>query len=104
MKTLLLAFTLLAACAPPVSAQGSFPSHPVKVIVPQPPGGGFDFVARLLADRMGKQTGQAFVVENKPGSGTLVGTDFVAKAAPDGYTLLTGSVSNLALNPGLYRN
>jgi len=72
--------------------------------VPQPPGGGFDFVARLLADRMGKQTGQAFIVENKPGSGTLVGTDFVAKAAPDGYTLLTGSVSNLALNPGLYRN
>ena len=85
-------------------AQGVYPSRPVKVIVPQPPGGGFDLVGRLLADRMGKQMGQAFVVENKPGSGTLVGTDFVAKAAPDGYTLLTGSVSNLALNPGLYRN
>jgi len=49
---------------------------------------------------MGRQMGQTFVVENKPGSGTLVGTDFVAKAAPDGYTLLVGSVSNLALNPG----
>jgi tripartite-type tricarboxylate transporter receptor subunit TctC len=88
----------------PAAAQGTYPTHAVKVIVPQPPGGGFDFVARLLSDRMGKQSGQAFVVENKPGSGTLVGTDFVAKAPADGYTLLTGSVSNLALNPGLYRN
>ena len=76
----------------------------VKVIVPQPPGGGFDFVGRLLADRLGKQMGQTFVVENRPGSGTLVGTDAVAKAAPDGYTLLVGSVSNIALNPGLYKN
>ncbi|MFC5496039.1 Bug family tripartite tricarboxylate transporter substrate binding protein [Caenimonas terrae] len=107
MHKLLLAVVLLAAAvfgAVPAGAQGTYPSHPVKVVVPQPPGGGFDFVARLLADRMGRQMGQSFVVENKPGSGTLVGTDFVAKAAPDGYTLLTGSVSNLALNPGLYRN
>jgi tripartite-type tricarboxylate transporter receptor subunit TctC len=107
MNRLLLAFALLAGAfiAPlHATAQTAFPAHPVKVIVPQPPGGGFDFVARVLADRLSKQTGQAFVVENKPGSGTLVGTDFVAKAAPDGYTLLTGSVSNLALNPGLYRN
>ncbi len=85
-------------------AQSAFPNKPVRVIVPQPPGGGFDFVGRLLADRMGKQMGQSFIVENKPGSGTLIGTDFVAKAAPDGYTLLVGSVSNIALNPGLYRN
>ena len=107
MKKLLLAGAMLALAAfgaSPAAAQAAFPSHPVKVIVPQPPGGGFDFVARLLADRMGKQAGQAFVVENKSGSGTLVGTDFAAKAPPDGYTLLTGSVSNLALNPGLYRN
>ena len=107
MNKLLLAAAMLGAIAfgaSQAAAQAAFPSHPVKVIVPQPPGGGFDFVARVLADRMGKQAGQVFVVENKPGSGTLVGTDFVAKAAPDGYTLLTGSVSNLALNPGLYRN
>lgn len=82
----------------------TYPNKVVKVVVPQPPGGGFDFVGRLLADRMGKQMGQSFVVENKPGSGTLIGTDFVAKALPDGYTLLVGSVSNLAINPGLYRN
>ena len=99
--------TLFLACAavlPSAYAQGSYPNKVVKVIVPQPPGGGFDFVGRLLADRLGKQMGQSFVVENKPGSGTLIGTDYVAKSAPDGYTLLTGSVSNMALNPGLYRS
>ncbi len=62
---------------------GNYPNKVVKVIVPQPPGGSFDFVGRLLADRMGKQMGQSFIVENKPVSGTLIGTDFVTKAAPD---------------------
>ncbi len=102
-----VATALLAAAAwlPLAQAQGSpYPNRVVKVVVPQPPGGGFDFVGRLLADRLGKQMGQSVVVENKPGSGTLVGTDLVAKSAPDGYTLLVGSVSNLALNPGLYPN
>ncbi len=94
----------LTAVPQSAAAQGAYPNKVVKVIVPQPPGGGFDFVGRLLADRMGKQIGQSFIVENKPGSGTLIGTDFVAKAAPDGYTLLVGSVSNIALNPGLYRS
>ncbi len=99
------AFLVAAASLSLSHAQGSnFPNKVVKVIVPQPPGGGFDFVGRLLADRMGKQMGQSVIVENKPGSGTLIGTDFVAKSAPDGYTLLVGSVSNIALNPGLYRN
>ncbi len=70
-----------------VSAQ-AFPTKAIKVVVPQPPGGGFDFVGRLMAERLGKQVGQAVVVENRPGSGTLVGTDAVAKAAPDGYTLV----------------
>jgi tripartite-type tricarboxylate transporter receptor subunit TctC len=85
-------------------AQSAYPNKPVRIIVPQPPGGGFDSVGRLLGDRLGKQTSQSFVVENRAGSGTLVGTDLAAKAAPDGYTLLVGSVSNLALNPGLYPN
>ena len=95
-----------AACAlalPTAFGQG-YPNKPVRIVVPQPPGGGFDNVGRLLADRFGKVTGQSFVVENKTGSGTLVGTDFAAKAPADGYTLLVGSVSNLALNPGLYAN
>jgi tripartite-type tricarboxylate transporter receptor subunit TctC len=88
----------------PVAAQTVFPERPLRIIVPQPPGGGFDFVSRVLADRLGKRLGQSVVVDNRPGSGTLVGTDLAAKAAPDGYTLLTGSVSNLAINMGLYRN
>jgi len=94
----------LLGLAPGAWAQVAYPNRPLRVIVPQPPGGGFDFVARQLADRLGKQIGQSVVVENKPGSGTLVGTDAAAKAAPDGYTLLMGSVSNIALNMGLYSN
>ncbi len=95
---------LALACAAPFAQAQAYPSKPVRIIVPQPPGGGFDNVGRLLADRMGKVTGQSFVVENRTGSGTLVGTDAAAKAPADGYTLLVGSVSNLALNPGLYAN
>jgi tripartite-type tricarboxylate transporter receptor subunit TctC len=83
-------------------AQGDFPTRPLKIVVPQPPGGGFDFVGRTLAEQMGKGLGQSVVVENRPGSGTLVGTDAAAKSAPDGYTLLVGSVSNMVLNVGLY--
>ena len=83
-------------------AQAEFPNKPLKIIVPQPPGGGFDFVGRTLAEALAKPLGQGVVVENRPGSGTLVGTDAAAKAAPDGYTLLVGSVSNLVLNAGLY--
>ena len=87
---------------PTVWAQGAYPNRTLRVIVPQPPGGGFDFVARALAERLSKSLGQSVVVENKSGSGTLVGTDAAAKADPDGYSLLLGSVSNIALNMGLY--
>ena len=87
---------------PSAFAQSAYPNRALRVIVPQPPGGGFDFVARVLAERLGKPLGQSVVVENKPGSGTLVGTDAAAKADADGYTLLMGSVSNIALNMGLY--
>ena len=74
----------------------------VKIIVPQPPGGGFDTGARVLADRLSPLLGQPPLVENRPGAGTLVGTEAAAKAPPDGYTLLLGALSNIALNPGLY--
>ena len=94
--------TFLAAFAlAPAQAQ-TYPDRLVKIVVPQPPGGGFDSVARNLADKLGPLLGQPVVVENRPGAGTLVGTEAVAKAAPDGYTLLLGALSNIALNPGLY--
>jgi len=98
-----LAAGWLGSAMAPASAQ-AYPTRGLRVVVPQPPGGGFDRVGRLLAERLATALGQSVVVENRPGSGTLVGTDLVAKAAPDGYTLLVGSVSNLALNPGLYPN
>jgi tripartite-type tricarboxylate transporter receptor subunit TctC len=85
-----------------VPAQSDYPSRPLKIIVPQPPGGGFDFVGRTLAEFLGRALGQAVVVENRPGSGTLVGTEAAAKSTADGYSLLVGSVSNLVLNTGLY--
>jgi len=81
-----------------------FPNRSIKVVVPQPAGGGFDFVARVLADKMAQGVNTGVIVENRTGSGTLVGTDFVAKAPADGYTLLLGSVSNMVLNAGLYKN
>ncbi|MDB5965352.1 MAG: tripartite tricarboxylate transporter substrate binding protein [Polaromonas sp.] len=95
---------LAAFATPAVFAQGTYPNKALRVIVPQPPGGGFDFVGRILADRLGKALYQPVVVENRTGSGTLVGTDLAAKAEPDGYTLLVGSISNLALNMGLYKS
>ena len=81
-----------------------YPSRTVRIVVPQPPGGGTDTIARLIADRLSKQLGQAFIVENRPGAGTLVGTEVVARAAPDGYTLLVGLNGNMAVNPSLYKN
>jgi tripartite-type tricarboxylate transporter receptor subunit TctC len=91
----------LVLAAAPVSAQ-TYPDHAIKLIVPQPPGGGFDTVARILADRLAPLLGQPLVVENRPGAGTLVGTEAAARAPADGYTLLLGALSNIALNPGLY--
>src|SRR6185503_17839200 len=81
-----------------------FPSRPLRVIVPQPPGGGFDLVARTLAEPLAAQLGQPVVVENRPGGGAVVGTDAVAKAEPDGYTILLGASANLVFSAGLYKN
>ena len=83
-------------------AQTSYPDHPVKIIVPIGPGGSYDLVGRHLADVLSKRTGQAFFVENKPGAGTVVGTQAAAQSEPDGYTLLVGGLSNMAFNSALY--
>jgi tripartite-type tricarboxylate transporter receptor subunit TctC len=96
----------LACASAFVSATASaqdFPSRPIRVIVPTAAGGGFDILARYTAQRISETHKISVVVENRPGAGTLAGTEFVAKAAPDGYTLMLGGVSNLALNPALFR-
>src|SRR5690606_1556071 len=84
-----------------VAAQ-SFPSKPVRIVVPYPPGGGVDTLARPLADRLGKLWGATVIVENKPGAGTIIGADAVARAEPDGHTLLLTSDSTITSNPHLY--
>jgi tripartite-type tricarboxylate transporter receptor subunit TctC len=96
-----LSLVLAFACAA-AAAQG-FPNRVIKVVVPQPPGGGFDAVARTMAEPLSQQVGQPVIVENRPGAGTIVGTEAVANGEPDGYTLLLGASANLALNPGLYK-
>lgn len=98
---LLLCLVCTALALSPAAAQ-TYPDHGIKIIVPQPPGGGFDTVARILADRLTPLLGQSVIVENRTGAGTLVGTEAAAKAPADGYTLLLGALSNIALNPGLY--
>jgi tripartite-type tricarboxylate transporter receptor subunit TctC len=97
-------FALCACAALALSAQAEdYPARPVKIVAPNPPGGGFDLVARLVAQQLSQQVGQQFIVENRTGAGTLIGTEAVAKAPADGYTLLVGSFSNIAANVGLYR-
>ncbi len=86
----------------PLIAQG-YPSRPVKLVVPFPPGGSLDFTGRLIAQRLTEMWGQSVVVENKPGAGGNIGADLVAKSAPDGYTILMGALSTHAVNPSLYK-
>jgi tripartite-type tricarboxylate transporter receptor subunit TctC len=96
------ALALLAFDVKGAQAQTTYPDHPVKIIVPIGPGGSYDLVGRYLADALSKRTGQAFFVENKPGAGTVVGTQAAAQSEPDGYTLMVGGLSNMAFNSALY--
>ena len=79
-----------------------YPSHPVSFIVPFAPGGGTDILARLLGQKLETRLGKSFVVENRPGSGTVIATNFIAKSPPDGYTIMM-SVSSLAIDATLYK-
>jgi tripartite-type tricarboxylate transporter receptor subunit TctC len=98
-----IAATVVAGAAP-AQAQSGYPERPVKIIVPIGPGGSYDLVGRYLADALSKRTGQSFFVENKPGAGTVVGTQAAAQSEPDGYTLVVGGLSNMAFNSALYSN
>lgn len=99
----LIAWASLAICAaaPSAMAQAVYPSKPITLVVTYPPGGGADAMARLIAPKMGEALGQAIVIDNKPGAGGQIGAAAVAKAAPDGYTLMLDA-SSFAVNPSLY--
>ena len=92
----------LVFTAPDTLRAQSYPARSVTLIVPSAAGGGTDTIARLIGDQLSKQLGQGFVVENRTGAGMLVGTTAVAKAAPDGYTLLVGLNGNMTVNPSLF--
>jgi tripartite-type tricarboxylate transporter receptor subunit TctC len=98
MKKVVMAALLLCA-AVTASAQPSYPGRPIRLIVPYPPGGNVDITARIVGPVLGEIVGQTIVVDNRSGAGGNVGAGMVAKAAPDGYTLLMGSSAPLAINP-----
>src|SRR5258706_15511146 len=101
LLSLLLSMSVLSALAQPAFAQ-PYPTRPVRVLVGFTPGGGTDIMARLLAPKLAESLHQQFVVENRPGAATNVATEMVAKAQPDGYTLLF-TTSALAINASLYK-
>src|SRR6185437_10057035 len=97
----LAAIALFALTA--VAARGdTFPSRPIRIVVPFAAGGATDLIARVVGQKLTESLGQAVVVENRPGASGMIGADLVAKAPPDGYTLLMASTAEIAINPSLY--
>jgi tripartite-type tricarboxylate transporter receptor subunit TctC len=97
-----LVFLVTAGLLSPIAAYAQYPDRPIKLIVPFGPGGFTDVVARILGQKLSVAMGQQFVIENKPGAGSTIGTDFVAKSAPDGYTLVMVSTAHV-LGPWVYK-
>ena len=99
----IFAAALLAACATVASAQ-DYPTKPIKLIVPFPPAGGTDILARVVAQKLSDADKWTVVIDNRPGAGGNIGVDAAAKSPPDGYTLVMGQTSNLAINPTLFKD
>lgn len=99
----LMTFAVLSIATTCAAAPIDFPNRPVRVIVPQPPGASTDLTARLVAQKLADALGQPVIVDNRPGAGSIIGTDLVAKATPDGYTLLVVA-SSITINPSLHPN
>lgn len=104
-RRVLLSATAGALALPQMArAQAAWPDRPVRLVVPFAPGGGTDLLARVVAQHLGERIGQPVIVENRAGAGGTVGSELVARSAPDGYTLLMGHIGTLAVNPSLYPN
>jgi len=102
LRRVTAAAALLLFCIGAAFAQ-SYPNRPVKIVVPFPAGGGTDALARFIAKGMEQRLGQPFIIENRGGAGTTLGATAVARAEPDGYTILIGTASTFAAAPGLYK-
>lgn len=96
------ALAILLFAASSAIAQ-NYPTKPVRIIVPTAPGGGYDFIGRTIGEKLSQELGQGFVVENRTGAGSLVGTQAAAAAPADGYTIVVGGLANMAFNAGLYK-
>jgi tripartite-type tricarboxylate transporter receptor subunit TctC len=104
LKSAGLALVLAAQCVTGSAFAADYPTKPIKIVVPYAPGGGADSVARIVAKKVSESVGQAIVIENKGGAGAILGTDQVAKAEPDGYTLLLGQSGPISINPAVYKS
>lgn len=98
-----LACALLLACTPAL-AQSTYPNKPVRIVVPYPPGGTTDLLARLLAAKLGEKLGQSFTVDNRAGASGAIGSQLVAKSPADGYTLVMATISSHGINAALHKN
>jgi tripartite-type tricarboxylate transporter receptor subunit TctC len=103
-RTVLCLSLLLALAAPLTARAQTYPTRPVILVSPFPPGGSVSLVARIVAEKMSETLGQSIIVENRGGAGGTIGARYVTKAAPDGYTLLLGYTGTLAIGPTLYAN
>jgi tripartite-type tricarboxylate transporter receptor subunit TctC len=101
MRLSVLLVCWIAGAVAPVAAQ-TYPVKPVRWVVPSTPGDGSDITGRLIADRISRDLGQPVVIDNKPGAGGVLGSDAVAKAAPDGYTMIVGNAGSHGVNAGIY--
>ena len=102
-KSVSAALMLLLACAPAVFAQPqAYPSKPIRIVVPYPAGGGIDVISRVAGQRLSQRLGQPVLIDNRPGAGTILAAELVAKAAPDGYTLMITTDSTVTINQHLY--
>ncbi len=98
-----LAFGSSAQTQSPAAAAGqAYPAKPIRIVVPYPAGGGIDIISRVMGERLTQRLGQPVLIDNRPGGGTILAADLVAKAAPDGYTLMITTDSTITINPHLY--
>jgi len=102
MRFIAVALACVFGVAGTTAAQPAYPTKPIRLVVPFAVGGGTDIISRLIGARMTVELGQPIVIENRAGGGAVIGTDAVAKAAPDGYTILMGEISAMSINPWLY--